>query len=470
MGQEITDSHFSPEDFQEFSRRLECETRLLMEWFADGVFPTGEAVGGFELEAWLVDDNARPTALNNELIKRLDDPLVVPELARFNLELNGEPQLLRAGGLSRMADELTQTWRRCQQAAGEMDGRLAMIGILPTVRRSDFSLANMSSMQRYQALDEQLARLRQGDSVQIDITGQDHLRFIHSDVMLEAATTSFQIHLKLDPASSGRFYNASKILAAPMVAISANSPSLFGSRLWDETRIPLFEQSVSVGDSLETKRVTMGTRYISDSIIECFQVNNDRYPVLLPRLMDEGGQLPHLCLHNGTIWRWNRPLLGFNEAGVPHLRLEHRVVPAGPSIIDSIANAAFFFGTVTALGKMVVPPEQRLPFEYVQSNFYRSAEKGLRADVVWLDGKAVSAVDLCRELLPLAEQGLEALGVEHQEADHWLGIIHGRLANGQNGASWQRAWVERHGNDSQGLTEAYLERQESGRPVHEWSV
>ncbi|MEJ1296781.1 MAG: glutamate--cysteine ligase [Candidatus Sedimenticola sp. (ex Thyasira tokunagai)] len=470
MGQEIADSRFSPEDFQEFSRRLKQETQQLAEWFADGAFSSSEPVGGFELEAWLVNSDAQPAPLNTQLIERLGDPLVVPELARFNLELNGDPQPLRGGGLSLMADGLTATWNRCRQVAGELDGRLAMVGILPTVQRSDFSLKNMSSMQRYHALDEQLARLRQGSLVQIDIEGRDHLRFTHDDVMLEAATTSFQIHLKLAPASSGRFYNAAKILAAPMVALSANSPFLFGSALWDETRIPLFEQAVSVGDSLEIKRVTMGTRYVSDSVMECFQVNCDRYPVLLPRLMDEPGLLPHLRLHNGTIWRWNRPLLGFNDAGDPHLRLEHRVVPAGPSIIDSIANAAFFFGAVTALGEMTVPPEQQLSFEDVQSNFYRSAEKGLGADVVWLDGKGVSAADLCRQLLPLARQGLESLGVERREVDYWLGIIHGRLANGQNGAVWQRAWVACHGNDSRGLTEAYMERQESGLPVHEWSV
>lgn len=470
MGQEIADSHFTPEDFEEFSQRLKHETRELAGWIADGVFPTGEPVGGFELEAWLVNRDARPVALNNELIERLGDPQVVPELARFNLELNGEPQALRGDGLSRMANGLAATWSRCRQVAGELDSRLAMIGILPTVRRSDFLLENMSSMQRYQALDEQLGRQRKGDSVQIDIEGRDHLRFIHDDVMLEAATTSFQIHLKLAPATSGRFYNAAKILSAPMVALAANSPFLFGSGLWDETRIPLFEQSISVGDSQETKRVTMGTRYLSDSIMECFQVNCDRYPVLLPRLMDEPGQLPHLRLHNGTIWRWNRPLLGFNDTGVPHLRLEHRVVPAGPSIADSIANAALFFGAITALGGMVVPPEQRLPFEDAQSNFYSAAKKGLRADVVWLDGKRVSAADLCRELLPLAKQGLHTLGIDPGEVAHWLGIIDGRLTNGQNGATWQRAWVDCHGNDFQKMTEAYMERQESGRPVHEWSV
>lgn len=470
MGQEIADSHFSPEDFEAFSRALKRETEVLAEWFAQGRFPVGEPVGGFELEAWLVDQHGRPAALITELLERLGDPLVVPELARFNLELNGEPQPLRGSGLSRLAEGLKTTWDACRQAARSLDGRLAMIGILPTVVLGDFTPENMSSMKRYQALDEQLGLLRDGGPVQIDIAGQDRLCFTHDDVMLEAATTSFQIHLKVDLASSGRFYNASKILSAPMVALSANSPFLFGCRLWDETRIPLFEQAISVGGAPSARRVTLGEGYVVNSVMECFQANLERYPVLLPRLSKSGDDLPHLRLHNGTIWRWNRPLLGFNPAGVPHLRLEHRVVPAGPTIEDSIANAAFYFGAVAALAGMAEPPERRLPFADARSNFYLAAEKGLRAEAVWLDGRDVKVIDLCRELLPLAHQGLQTMGVDRQEADHWLGIIEGRLSNGQNGASWQRGWVDANGWDPQGLTEAYLERQESGRPVHQWSV
>lgn len=473
MGQEIENSRFSQEDFAAFAEQLAQETALLERWFAKAVFPECDAVGGFELEAWLVDDQARPAPVNTELLKKLGDPLVVPELSRFNIELNGPPRRLQGDGLSRMADDLSATWAKCGRVAADLDSstRLAMIGILPTVLEKDLSPENMSSMKRYQALDEQLSRLRNGAPLKMDITGRDHLHFKHDDVMLESATTSFQIHLKIDPARSGRFYNAAKIISAPMVALAANSPYLFGADLWDETRIPLFEQAVSVGDTDATKRVSFGIRYVRDTVMECFRANLQRYPVLLPRLMDEPiAQLSHLRLHNGTVWRWNRPLVGFNEAGEPHLRLEHRVVPAGPTVKDSIANSAFFFGTVCAMSEMADPPEQQLAFAQAKENFYLAARNGLRADIIWLDGRKLDVRALCQMLLPVAKQGLSRMGIAPEEIDYWLGIINRRLANGQNGASWQRAWVARYGRDMRGLTESYLERQESGRPVHEWGV
>ncbi len=472
MGQEIADSHFKPGDFEAFAERLRQETALLGKWLKSGIFRESAHVGGFELEAWLVDAEARPAAINESFLARLDNPLVVPELATFNVELNGSPSVLEGRALSRLREELDQTWSLCNQVASEWNTRLAMIGILPTVEASDLTLAHMSPLHRYHALNEQVFRLRGGRPIELDIEGRDRLQLQHSDVMLESATTSFQIHLKVNARDGGRFYNASKILSGPMVAISANSPYLFGHDLWDETRIPLFEQAVSVGGSDYSQRVTFGIRYVRESIMEYFEANRDRYPVLLPRLLEEPLEsLAHLRLHNGTIWRWNRPLIGFSEAGEPHLRIEHRVVPAGPSVVDSIANAAFFFGAVCALAHQEQPPEQVLPFDAARDNFYRAARYGLAASQQWLDGSSMSAAELCRnELLPLARAGLQALGIAREERSDWLGIIEARLATGRNGAAWQRAWVARNGADMQGLTHAYLERQASGLPVHEWSL
>jgi len=470
MGQEISNSHFQADDFEDFQLRLQQETRLLERWLEDGVFPQGEHVVGFELEAWLVDESAHPVPINEALLQRLNDPLVVPELAKFNLEFNGTPQRLTGSAFSLLAGELTHTWNSCNRLAEAWDARLTMIGILPTVVRGDLSPSNMSFMQRYHALDEQLAMLRDGAPVRVDISGRDHLRFSHKDVMLESATTSFQIHLKVDADKAGRFYNAAKLVSAVLVAVGANSPYLFGAELWEETRIPLFEQAVPVVGGERAKRVTLGTRYV-DSIFDCFATNLDSYPVLLPQIMDETDQLPHLRLHNGTIWRWNRPLIGFDRNNKPHIRIEHRVVPAGPSVADSIANAAFFVGLVCALAGQPAAPEKRLPFSQAKENFYRAARDGLEAEISWLGGRSGRLRELIlNELLDLAETGLDKLGIDTEESKHWLGIIAGRVATGQNGAFWQRAWVRRHGVDMAALTESYLERQETLRPVHEWTL
>lgn len=472
MGQEISDSHFEPDDFVAFEERLGRETLLLSRWLQEGRFKSGPNMGGFELEAWLIDGDAKPAGIVESYLQHLGDPLAVPELAKFNLELNGTPRQLRGDALSAMQRELSETWDRCNSVAAKLDTRLAMVGILPSAMESDFTLENMSPLHRYLALNEQVLLRRGGRPLKFDLEGNDELVLEQNDVMLESATTSFQIHLKVDVDEGVRFYNASKILAAPMVAISANSPYLFGADLWDETRIPLFEQAVAMGDLSLTQRVTLGVRYLEKSIAECFMANWRRYPVLLPRLMDEPEEkLAHLRLQNGTIWRWTRPLIGFDDAGEPHLRLEHRVVPAGPSIVDSIANAALYFGLVTSMARQREAPETMLSFDQAQDNFYHAARSGLRAEILWLNGKRVKLPQLCiKVLLPVAKQGLLSLGIDLDEADYWLGIIRNRVESGVNGAAWQRGWVAKHGADMQGLTKAYLEHQASGSPVHEWKI
>ncbi len=473
MGQEISSSRFTEADFAEFARRLEDETRLLSQWFEEGRFSHRERLGGMELEACLLQENGDPAPENQVFMQGFDEPLVVPELATFNLELNSRARPLRGDVFARMARELEALWGKCNLRAGELGLRMGMIGVLPTLQQSALSLSNMSPLNRYRALNEQIFRLRNGQPVRLDIEGREALHLIHEDVMLESAATSFQIHLQADDAKqAAALYNLSKIVSAPMVAVSANSPYLFGCDLWDETRIPLFEQSISVGSSDLTKRVSFGIRYVYESMMENFTANLLRYPVLLPLVMDEPTErLPHLRLHNGTIWRWNRPLIGFDEAGEPHLRIEHRVVPAGPSIVDSIANAAFYFGLVVGLLERESQPTERLKFDRARSNFYAAARAGLSAEVAWFDIERVEMGQLIADkLLPVARAGLGRLQVDAEEIEHWLGIIERRVAKRQTGAAWQRGWVARHGREFHGLMQDYLSHQESGRAVHDWSL
>ncbi|MEJ2460805.1 MAG: glutamate--cysteine ligase [Candidatus Thiodiazotropha sp.] len=473
MGQEISSSRFTEADFAEFVRRLEDETRLLSQWFEEGRFSHRESLAGMELEACLLQENGDPAPENQVFMEGFDEPLVVPELATFNLELNSRARPLQGDVFARMARELEALWGKCNLRAGELGLRMGMIGVLPTLQQSALSLSNMSPLNRYRALNEQIFRLRNGQPVRLDIEGREALHLIHEDVMLESAATSFQIHMQADDAKQAvALYNLSKIVSAPMVAVSANSPYLFGCDLWDETRIPLFEQSISVGSSDLTKRVSFGIRYVYESMMENFTANLLRYPVLLPLLMDEPtGRLPHLRLHNGTIWRWNRPLIGFDEEGEPHLRIEHRVVPAGPSIVDSIANAAFYFGLVVGLLERESQPTERLKFDRARSNFYAAARAGLSAEVAWFDIERVEMGQLIADkLLPVARAGLGRLQVDTQEIEHWLGIIERRVAKRQTGAAWQRAWVARHGREFHGLMQDYLNHQESGRAVHDWSL
>ncbi len=475
MGKEVSNSRFSRQDFKAFGSRLDDETQLLDTWFREHRFDNAPSQIGFELEAWLVDRDHRPAPINEAFLERLANDLVVPELSRFNVEINGTPQPLTGRAFSLLNDELEATWTDCVATAHGLNAQMAMIGHLPTILAEDLTLEHMSQLARFRALNEQVLRLRQGNPLTINIQRREHLRTAHFDVMLEAAATSFQIHVQVTQEQSVRFYNAAQILSAPMVAACANSPFLFGKELWEETRIPLFEQAIGLQtaeDGHPSQRVTFGTGYIRESLLECFVENQRDYPILLPATLDEESErLPHLRLHNGTIWRWNRPLIGFNAAGKPHLRIEHRVVPSGPTVQDCIANAAFFCGLLHELGNAAVPAENRLDFTDARTNFYAAARQGLDARIKWLDGEVIPIKQLLLEtLIPAAEATLRRLELAEEDIDPAMAIIQERVSSGRNGSWWQRAYRARHQCDMIELTRAYLANQQSGIPVHQWSL
>lgn len=470
MGQEIKVSHFTAHDFSCFLQCLNKETRQLADAFAKRSLSGAGGIGGFELEAWLIDATGHPAPVNQEFLAHLNNPLVVPELAAFNVELNAEPRLLQGNSLAAMEQELAATWSACQTAATHFDAALVMIGILPSVTQQELSLKNMSAMARYRALNEQVFLLRHGDPLHLHIEGRETLDLTHHDVMLEAGTTSLQIHMQAPMTTAHHYMNASQIVSGPMVAASANSPYLFGHDLWQETRIPLFEQAVEVG-SPKQRRVTFGRGYVQSSLFECFSENQQTYPVLVPiDLSDSDEPFAHLRFHNGTIWRWNRPLIGMDDHQL-HVRIEHRVVPAGPTVTDCIANAALYYGLMQYWREQDEPPESRIEFRVARQNFYDCARLGLDAEVTWLNGYQCGVRDLLLEqLIPQSRQGLAQLGIDQKDTDYYLGVMEARVVSGQNGASWQRQWVKKHGNDMMALTRAYYEGQQSGKPVHQWSL
>lgn len=470
MGDEIPRRHFNAEDFSVFRFRLDDETRLLAEQFSRNLFSERGDIAGFELEAWLVDGNGDPLPENERFLNHLNNPLVVPELANYNVELNGSPTALSGRAFSRLHDELSATWQACQAAADDLGCQLVTIGILPTIKDAMLNSAHMSHMVRYQALNDRVMALRDGKPLEVRIEGEDALAMQHSDVMLEAATTSFQIHLQCKPDNAVRDFNAAMAVSAPLVAACANSPSLFGHRLWAETRIPLFEQAVDIG-SHYPQRVDFGAGFAEDSLFEIFEANQQQHPILIPAVADAApGKFAHVRFHNGTIWRWNRPLIGFDHDGQVHLRIEHRSVSAGPTIRDCVANAALFFGLVRGLGLADEAIESQLSFETVRTNFYTAARDGIGAELVWRNGPLCARALLLDELLPLARRGLAHYGIPGAEIDEHLGLVEARVESGQNGAEWQQRWVRAHGMDANQLVMAYLERQNQGEPVHTWTT
>ena len=469
MGQNVGELRFRSEEFRRFQQSLHEETELLIEWIADRQLSNRDYVIGLELEMCLVDTLGDPAALNDALLKCLNAKTVVPELSQFNIEFNVEPTSPHAGGIATLANRLADTWTTCDQAAAGLDLSVLSIGILPTLREEHLVLENMSQLHRFHALNEQILRLRRGKAVRLSIEGIESLSSEHMDVMLEAGATSLQLHLQIPQNRAADAFNFATVLSAPMVAISANSPLLFGKQLWEESRIPLFEQAVAIEEPIN--RVNFGTGYATRDLGAMFQENENLYPVLLPVNTARGiEKLEHLRLHNGTIWRWNRPIIGFDPNGDPHIRIEHRVMPAGPTTIDMAAQMAFFYGLMVDLLNLPrLDVRERLPFISAWNNFYDAARTGLKSQVSWLDGKKWPIQKLIvQELVPAARRGLGHLKSNAADIDRWLSIITERAESGRTGAQWQTAFFQRSGGDTRALVTEYRARQQSGEPVHQW--
>jgi len=470
MGQEIDHTRFTKDDFRQFEAHLAEETRYLKQRFSQpDVLDDNSWTVGCELEACLVDEKTlQPAPDNKDFLDRMDDPeLASMELASFNVEFNTPVFSISANLLSDLHRQLSSTWKKAQHCAKDQGNQVMLCGILPTLQNGDLGLHNISEMKRYAALNRQIINSRQGKAIELDIQGKNHLHLLHQDVMLEAAATSYQMHFKSPLRIAKDVYNASILISAPILAASVNSPLLFEKNLWEETRIPLFEQAVSTGH--HNHRVSFGTGYVKDSMLECFTENLASYPALLPMSFTEPKEsFMHLRLHNGTIWRWNRPLIGFNADGIPHLRIEFRCLPAGPSLVDTVANTALYIGLCHYY---TVNKQQLLPFAQSKENFYRAAQFGLDAELIWLDGKARSARTLLHEtLIPVAEDGLDQLGFSEQDKHHYLDIIRQRVQSGQTGSFWQQHYLKHRGHDIFQMTNEYANNQILDQPVHEWNL
>lgn len=465
MGQEIEHRHFDKADYDLFSKKLDQETSLLAEMFGNGQFSSKLPVGGFEIEGCLLDANYRPSPINKAFLEAFDNPLATSELAKFNIELNNLPRPLENGVFSQFEKDLQHVFKSADRVADSLDSRVLLTGILQTLKAEDCCVENMTEMKRYQALNRVVVKAREGRPLKLSIDGADKLNMTHDSVMLESATTSFQVHMQIPWEDAHHYYNAAIIASAPIMAVSGNSPYLFGKQLWHETRIPVFEQSVDSGDK---QRVSFGTGFAKKSIVECFIENQRDYPPLLPMIFDsEADEFKHLCLHNGVIWRWNRPLVGFDDDGTPHVRIEHRILPAGPTIVDMIANAVLFYGLTQSFMK-----QQKagcdFSFEQAKANFYQAARNGLQADLEW-QGKQRSVKNLILdEMIPQAHAGLLDLGIENAEITHYLDIISQRAETGQTGAQWQIDHARKNNGDMVDLCKAYLHYQHLDQPVHTW--
>ena len=490
MGEHNVHRDADPSVLREFTNHLIQDVRALELMLHEDMFETGVRRIGAEQELFMVDERGEPAPIIEEVLERNADERIVTELTKFNIEFNMEP--LQYGSdcfqeMERATGELIEKVRGLTQEAG---GDIAMTGILPTAHLSDFALDYMTPRPRYYALNDALSRLRGGPG-QYQIQGIDELFLKHDSIMLEGCNTSFQTHFQVAPDEFPRYYNIAQVVAAPCLAAATNSPILFGKRLWRETRIALFQQAVDTRSSnlylREMRpRVHFGTDWVDESVLEIFKEDISRFRVLLTtelqeqplKILEQGGvpNLMALQLHNGTVYRWNRACYGITD-GKPHLRIENRVLPSGPTVIDEVANAVFWYGLVAGLAEEYEDVSRDMDFDDARHNFVAAARNGLASQFVWLDGSKRPAHELILDrLLPRAESGLRASDISDADIDRYLGIIQKRVETQQTGAQWQLDSLARmKGVGSRAerlgaLTRGMVERQKEGAPVPEWSL
>jgi gamma-glutamyl:cysteine ligase YbdK (ATP-grasp superfamily) len=494
MGLSIERESFSATEFARFNERLTESMAVLRALLARPDFGHGEPSIGAEIELHLVDTSAAPLAINAEVLASANDPRLTLEINRFNLEVNASPVPLRGRPFASLRRELTDALAVVQRAAGQHGARAVMVGILPTLRLAHLAEGVLSDAPRYRALSRTLRDMR-GAPFAVSIKGRESLSAQCDDVALEGANASLQVHLRVEPALFTRAFNAAQLAAAPVLAACCNSPFFDAKGLWDETRIALFQQSVDTRlDARERarmpSRVSFGYGWQRDPSGQ-FAENVALHPALLPVCGDrdvaaalEQAQVPRLeelRLHHGTVWNWNRAVFDPDHGG--HLRIEHRLLPSGPTLVDMLANAALTLGLTLGLSADMETVASIFPFAYAEQNLYLAARHGLSAELSWPSERAPSprpkkARDLVLELLPIAEAGLVRAGVAADEAHELLGVVRERVELGRTGAAVQREFVDRHEAEHgtgrkdalRALVEWYLDWSQRDVPIHRWTT
>lgn len=486
MGEEVDAQTFTRADRtrhrEKVRRCLDVFARMLRE----ARFDTDDPMTGMEVELNLVDEAGDPALKNAEVLAAIADPDFQTELGQFNIEINVPPARLREGGLRTFEDRLRSSLNDAEEKSAAVGAHLVMIGVLPTLAEGHMGLDAISGNPRYRLLSEQILHAR-GEDITISIDGAEQLRTTADSIVPEAACTSTQFHVQTSPDQFAAYWNASQAIAGVQVALGANAPYLLGKDLWRETRIPLFEQATDTrSEELKAQgvrpRVWFGERWIT-TVFDLFEENVRYFPALLPITDDEdpvavheaGGtpNLSELRLHNGTVYRWNRPIYDVS-GGVPHLRVENRLLAAGPTVVDTVANAAFYFGLVRMLAESERPLWSQMSFSAAEENFHVAARHGIEAQIYWPGVGQVAATELVlRRLLPLARQGLTDWGVDDTTNQRLMDVIEQRCLTGVNGAEWfvrrmaARADQERYDALRSTLLE-YRELMHTNEPVHTW--
>ncbi|NNC95080.1 MAG: CBS domain-containing protein [Chitinophagales bacterium] len=488
MGESRVKLASTNKQIQIFEQHLLKDIYALERMLDEGWFEIDITRIGAEQEFCLVDKNWKAAPINMEVLEKLDDPLFVTELAKFNVEANLPPLVFEGDCLSVMENNLLSYMRKAQVVAESFNSNTILTGIIPTIRKHDVAIHNITPIERYFALCKAIDKLR-GSKYELRIHGTDELIFRHDSPLLEAANTGFQVHLQIPPHDFVKMYNIAQAITGPVLAASTNSPLLFGKRLWHETRVALFQQSVDTRQTSDhlretSPRVTFGNDWLRNSILDIYREDIVRYRILLSTEAEEdvskkleSGTAPKLTalnIHNGTVYRWNRPCYGISE-GKAHLRIENRVFPSGPTVIDEVANAALWLGLMKGYQNEIEDVTTLMDFADARANFINASQTGLNASMYWFDGKTVPTSKLIiEEMIPVAEQGLESMNIDKADIEKYLSVIYNRVSSGSTGSTWVlRSYNNLIKSASSeevcvAVTAASFKNQQENIPVHQW--
>lgn len=494
MGEQKVSMVKSDNQMQRFVRNLLNDVKALEYMLENNWFESDVVRIGAEQELVLADNaTLKPSTVNMEVLETTKEyPWLDTELAKFNLETNLTPRIFSDDALRQLEEEGLYQLGIIREKLKPFRTKVILTGILPTLRKFDLEMENLTPKPRYYALMESINNQLQGSAYELRLTGIDEILVKHNSPLLEACNTSYQVHLQVSPENFPCLYNISQALAAPVMAIAANSPIVFGKRLWHETRIALFQQALDTRTTHDhmrerSPRVHFGSRWVDDSILDIYKEDIARFRVLLAGddeedslAMVKKGEVPKLRalqVHNSTVYRWNRPCYGISENGKPHLRIENRVLPSGPTVLDEVANAAFWLGAMVGMSEHCKDVRNRLSYEDVRDNFAKAAKFGIDSEFNWFDDQKVGACDLIlEELLPMARQGLKKQNINPEDIDRYLNVIEERAKLHMNGARWQlRAFTRLKNSITRDeavtvLTAAIVKNQEKEIPVHKWAL
>ncbi|MGE3180941.1 MAG: CBS domain-containing protein [Phycisphaerae bacterium] len=490
MGEQDVTQYSDPHQRRVFTQAVLRDLRALEEMIATGRIESGVRRIGAEQELFITDDAWRPAPLVLQLLEALDDDKFTTEIGRFNVEFNLDPQELTAYCFALLERQISQLLAKARTAAHALGSHIVLTGILPTARQNDVGLDNMTPRPRYHALNSAISAMR-GEKFDLRIAGTEELNLRHDSLMLEACNNSCQVHYQVGAEEFARHYNVAQAIAGPVLAAACNSPLLFGKRLWAETRIALFEQAVDTrrpGHNIQERsaRVSFGNHWLKESVLEIYEEDIARFRVIMamdvdedPFEMLENNRIPRLkglTVHNSTVYRWNRPCFGVKD-NVAHLRIENRMLPSGPTVLDEVSNAAFWCGLMVGFTAEHPDIANEMDFDAAKANFGAAARIGLDAKFDWIGGKKRTAKDLIkRDLLPVARAGLVACGVDAGDIDKYLTVIAERVVSGKTGAEWTRRSLQAIKNSPteaerlRTLVATMHEREASGKPVHQWAL